>query len=477
MKDTIRKALLAGTWYHASPGELKRQIETFAAEAPSFEEEYKKTLLAVVTPHAGIDYSGRVAACAWKVAAGRSYDTVIVIGPSHRARFKGAAVYGGSGYESPLGIVPVDQELAARLVESGHGVVIEGDDGGIPENAIELQVPFIQVMLPGVPFVPVTMGTQDRKTCDGLAAAIIDSISDRRVLIAASSDLSHYLGYEEAVKTDSDTLAYLKRRDIEGFYLSVERGLSQACGSGAMAVAMIVAQAQGCDETRVLSYANSGDVTGDKSGVVGYAAVAFFRNDESGDERRHDGSTEEGMPELTDREKRDLLGIARASIEEILTGKRTGDTITPTALMKQPRGAFVTLKKRGMLRGCIGMIEPSKPLHKTVEDMARAAAFDDPRFPPLAPSELDEITLEISVLTPLREIRDAEEVEVGRHGLYIVKGGRAGLLLPQVALEQHWDRTTFLEETCRKAGLSGEAWKDRDTVIYVFSAEVFGENQ
>ncbi|HDR16646.1 MAG TPA: AmmeMemoRadiSam system protein B [Desulfobacteraceae bacterium] len=474
MKHTIRKALLAGTWYHASPGELKRQIETFAAEAPSFEEEREKTLLAVVTPHAGIDYSGRVAACTWKVAAERSYDAVIVIGPSHRVRFKGAAVYGGSGYESPLGVLPVDQELAGRLVGSGHGV-IEGDDEGIPENAIELQVPFIQMMLPGVPFVPVTMGTQDRKTCDGLAAAIIDSIGDRRVLIAASSDLSHYLGYEEAVKTDSDTLAYLKRRDIEGFHLSVERGLSHACGSGAMAVAMTVAQARGCDETRVLSYANSGDITGDKSGVVGYAAVAFFRNDESGDERYHGGSTKEDKPELTDQEKSDLIAIARARIEESLKGKRTGDNPVLTSLMKQPRGAFVTLKKHGMLRGCIGMIEPRKPLHKAVEDMARAAAFDDPRFPPLSPSELGEITFEISVLTPLREIRDVEEIEVGRHGLYIVKGSRAGLLLPQVALEQRWDRTTFLEETCRKAGLSEEAWKDHNTVIYVFSAEVFGE--
>jgi len=143
--------------------------------------------------------------------------------------------------------------------------------------------------------------------------------------------------------------------------------------------------------------------------------------------------------------------------------------------LEEKRGAFVSLKKRGRLRGCIGFIEAKKPLAKTVEEMAIAAAFQDPRFEPLKKEELKDLRLEISVLTPLRRIADVGEIEVGVHGLYIRKGGCAGLLLPQVATEYGWDRDTFLRETCCKAGLAPDAWRDRDTEIYHFSADVFGE--
>jgi hypothetical protein len=143
--------------------------------------------------------------------------------------------------------------------------------------------------------------------------------------------------------------------------------------------------------------------------------------------------------------------------------------------MKKKMGAFVTIKKHGQLRGCIGYIEAIKPLYTTVTEMAKAAAFDDPRFPPLRKQEMKDLTIEVSVLTPLREIQDTTNITVGRHGIYIVKGFHAGLLLPQVAIEHNWDRITFLEETCRKAGLPVSAWKDKGTKIYVFSAEIITE--
>ena len=177
---------------------------------------------------------------------------------------------------------------------------------------------------------------------------------------------------------------------------------------------------------------------------------------------------------LSGAEKRALLRIARESIEAELDGKKRPGP-AGKGLLDEKRGAFVSLKKRGRLRGCIGFVEPRKPLAKTVEEMAVASAFQDPRFPPLRKDELQDLRVEISVLTPLRRVVDADEIEVGVHGLYIRRGGRAGLLLPQVATEWRWDRDTFLEETCRKAGLAPAAWRDPETEIYLFAADVFAE--
>jgi AmmeMemoRadiSam system protein A len=179
---------------------------------------------------------------------------------------------------------------------------------------------------------------------------------------------------------------------------------------------------------------------------------------------------------LTDDEKRALLRIARESIEAEVEGKKPPAWKRP-GVLDEKRGAFVCLKKRNRLRGCIGFIEAKAPLAKTVEEMSVAAAFRDPRFPPLRKEELQDVQLEISVLTALRRIADVAEIEVGTHGLYIRKGGCAGLLLPQVATEYGWDRDTFLKETCRKAGLGSDAWRDPKTEIYIFSADVFGEGQ
>jgi len=178
---------------------------------------------------------------------------------------------------------------------------------------------------------------------------------------------------------------------------------------------------------------------------------------------------------LTKQEQDLLLKIARKSIEAGLTGEGIPPPEIKSDTLKEKMGAFVTLKKQGRLRGCIGFIEGKKPLYETVEEMARAAAFRDPRFRPVREDELRHLDIEISALTPLKQIHDIDEIEVGRHGLYLVKGCCSGLLLPQVATEYNWDRMTFLKETCMKAGLPEDAWKDTDAQIFIFSAHVFSE--
>jgi AmmeMemoRadiSam system protein A len=176
---------------------------------------------------------------------------------------------------------------------------------------------------------------------------------------------------------------------------------------------------------------------------------------------------------LTDEEKDVLRGVVRSTLESVVNGGSVPGFDNRHGKLGEQWGAFVTLNKRGRLRGCIGHIVGDKPLILTVADMARAAALDDPRFPSVGPGELDDIEFEISVLTPIRKIDDIEEIVVGRDGIIISKGWNRGLLLPQVATEYAWDRITFLEHTCNKAGLPKDAWKDEDTTIEMFSAEVF----
>lgn len=175
---------------------------------------------------------------------------------------------------------------------------------------------------------------------------------------------------------------------------------------------------------------------------------------------------------LSSSEKEQLKKLARETIESVLFGKDEAE-FTPTEALKEKRGAFVTIKNRNQLRGCIGYTKGFLPLYEAVKELAIQAAFRDPRFSPLQKTEWDDIDIEISVLTPMKEVRDVQEIEVGVHGLYIEKGPYSGLLLPQVATEHNWDRFTFLENTCYKAGLQKDAWKSKDTRIYVFSADVF----
>ncbi|HPC87080.1 MAG TPA: AmmeMemoRadiSam system protein A [Smithellaceae bacterium] len=179
--------------------------------------------------------------------------------------------------------------------------------------------------------------------------------------------------------------------------------------------------------------------------------------------------------ELTQQEKTALLEIARRAVIAKVANRELPRIYGDFPILKEKRGAFVTLKKRGHLRGCIGYIKAVKPLGETVQEMAVAAAFHDPRFPSVKSEEIRDLSFEISVLSPLQKIRNIEDIEVGKHGLYIVRGYNSGLLLPQVATEFGWDRETFLRETCFKAGLPHKAWKDKETEIYIFSANYFSD--
>ena len=212
---------------------------------------------------------------------------------------------------------------------------------------------------------------------------------------------------------------------------------------------MLAAKALGANKGKVLKYLNSGDVTGDRSRVVGYAAGLFYKTAGGTEKMKEEKKVGVDLG-LNDQEKKTLHHIAKTVIENKARGKAVPEFKVDSPILKENRGAFVTIQKKGQLRGCIGYIEGRGPLYKTVEEMAEAAAFRDPRFMPVSDKELPDLDIEISVLTPLKRITDINEIEVGKHGIYIKKGWYSGLLLPQVATEYGWDRLTFLEHTCKR---------------------------
>jgi MEMO1 family protein len=468
--EKVRESVLAGSWYPAPPEELRKTIEGFLSRVPS--TDMPGRLSAIISPHAGYAYSGQVAAYAYKLLEKQRFASVIVIAPSHHARFSGVSVYDQGGFRTPLGVVPLDKDLIAALEKRDRRIRFL-PEAHSREHALEIQLPFLQVVMPGFKLVPLVMGEQDLETCQWLAEAIGDCVKNESVLVVASSDLSHFHSYEEARRLDQIILDKVAALDPEGLIRDLNSGECEACGGGPMAATMMAARRLGANKGRVLHAASSGDVTGDRTRVVGYMAAAFWAESAGGMDARSQGSKVGVDLGLSAEDKALLRRIARETIEARLLSKKAPDLDALPASLKENRGAFVTLNRHGQLRGCIGRLAADRPIGEVVSEMALAAAFQDPRFRPLSSEELKDLEIEISVLTPFKRITGTDEIQVGKHGILMRKAGFSGLLLPQVATDHGWDRTTFLEQTCQKAGLPRDAWKDKNTEIYVFSADVF----
>jgi len=469
----IREPVFAGSWYPESPSELRRLVESYLEKAPGGDPSGK--LLGLISPHAGYLFSGGVAAYSYRLLRAEKPSTVILIAPSHHMRFSGVAAYPGSGFRTPLGILSVDRAMTDCLGKEAPKIQLRAD-AFEKEHSVEVQLPFIQVAAPDCRIVALVMGEQDLDTCRWLADALVRCIEKRPAVLVASSDLSHFHPYDQARSLDKVVQERVAALDPEGLSRSLSRNLCEACGGGPMVTAMIAARAMGGNRAQVLHYANSGDVAGDLNRVVGYMAAAIWAdsNVKAGPEPSPSNSPRVGVDlGLSSEDKAQLRKIARERIEAHCAGKKAPHLPSTSPKLAEPRGAFVTLNRHGQLRGCIGRIISDQPLAETVAEMAVAAATRDPRFPPVTSSELKEIEIEISALTPFRKVSSPEEIQVGTHGLYVRRNGSAGLLLPQVAVEHGWDRQTFLEQTCNKARLPRDAWKDPRTEIYVFSADVF----
>jgi AmmeMemoRadiSam system protein B/AmmeMemoRadiSam system protein A len=469
----VRPPEVAGSFYPADATALRNMVDGFLASAKP--PAIRGSVMALVAPHAGYQYSGAVAAYSYALVKGRKPARVVVISPSHIDAFGFASVYDGDAYSTPLGVVPVDKAFVSKLASMNPLIKLSSlghiAASGQQEHALEVQLPFLQRALGDFKLVPIVMGDQSYETCRALGAALAKLIGNSDTLVVASSDLSHFHTYDEAVKLDHKTLNAIQEWDYLSMTRNFETRVWEACGGGPIVAAMIASERLGAREAKLLKYANSGDATGDHSRVVGYGAVALVKPTAAA------RTAAEPEFSLTATERATLLKLAKTSVETAVREHHLYDYKgASTGTLAQERGAFVTLKEKGALRGCIGYVAPVKPLALTVRDVAALAALRDTRFSPVTPSELGQIEYEISVLSPLRHVLDVKQIEVGRHGLVMRRGENEGLLLPQVPVEEHWDRTTFLSQTCLKAGLPANAWQDPQTDIFMFTAVVFSDH-
>lgn len=457
----IKYPNVSGSFYPSDPKVLLNKIDSYLKEA--IVPEIGGRIIALISPHAGYEYSAAIAAHGYKLIQGKQYKTVIVLAPSHYHNFTGISIWPQGKFNTPLGDIEVDADFASKVMKKLEWAKFV-PEAFAREHSLEVQLPFVQKVLPRAKIVPIVMGSPNPPNSEALASVLKEIIGQRDdVLIIASTDLSHYHLYQEANSIDKTTIGYFVSLDCKGLWLAYLSGDAELCGLGPVMTVLSYAKDNQA-KIKILKHANSGDVTGDFSRVVGYTSAVFYREDNP-----------KGDAMLTIEQKKTLLKIARESMENyVKTGKRK-ELAVDDPVLKRHRGAFVTLNKSGLLRGCIGRIVSDAPLYEVVADMAIEAAIDDPRFPPVTAKELKDIEIDISALSPIEEIKDVNKIEVGKHGIIMRKGFFSGLLLPQVATEYGWDRETFLKHTCLKAGLPEDAWKDKSTQISIFSAEVFSE--
>jgi MEMO1 family protein len=466
----VRQPAVAGKFYPGDAKTLTTMIDAMlvTAEVPAVSGR----LVGIQVPHAGYEFSGPTAAHAFKLLQGMDSVTVVMLGTSHYVRLDKAAVYTRGSWCTPLGDAPVDEALAKAILAQDK-FLAEMPEAHAREHSIEVEVPFLQRVLSNFKIVPIMLLQPTFEQCDRVGKAIARAAKGKKVLLLASSDLYHGESYDEANRVDAATVDLMAKFEAQAFHDALVRDEAQACGGNAIAAMMVAAREMGADSAVVLAQTNSNDVMGERGGYcVGYSAVAFVASGKGSRDQEIEGSSD-----LTVEEQKSLLRIARNTLESHIRTGKVAEAKPLTPKLSEKRGAFVTLHEQGELRGCIGYVEPVKPVYQAVNEMAVAASTEDPRFPPVEVNELDKIDIEITVLSPLRPLPSPDSVVVGKHGLVIRKGYRSGLLLPQVPVEQGWDREQFLTHTCLKAGLPPDAYKASDARLFCFTGQVFGEKE
>ncbi|MFW5753844.1 MAG: AmmeMemoRadiSam system protein B [Marinilabiliaceae bacterium] len=473
MEVKDRKPAVAGMFYEGDSAALEEHLQRLFDEAK--EPVSEAEVAAVIVPHAGYVFSGGVAASAFnQISPDTKFERVFLIGSSHRMAFEGASVYTQGDYITPLGKVEVDREVARHLVESSS-VVSDNPAPHKEEHSLEVELPFLQHHLKH-PFklVPIMMGPHDASGPVDVAH-LLEPWFKPGNLFVISTDFSHYPPYEKAREVDSLTAGAILSNDPEELNRTLEgnkfkniEGLATSlCGWTSVLTLMHLTKDKDDLEYVDLEYKNSGDSRrGDKDKVVGYHAISVFRT--NGKKKVHDNFS------LNEQEKQWLLDHSYQTLRKVVGGEGKTDEgagEVPAGL-KTPAGAFVSLYKDDKLQGCIGHFGEDKPLYKVVEEMTRAAALDDPRFSPVSPGEIEDIKVEISVLTPMRKVDDVSDIKPGKHGILIKNGSRSGTFLPQVADKTGWNREELLGHCARdKAGLSWDGWKDSE--VFVYEAIVF----
>lgn len=477
---TPRKAAVAGTFYPAEPRALNAALDGLLADAVPAAGPRP---VALVAPHAGYIFSGQIAADAWQQAAGHHYDVLVLLGTNHTGVHpRRVAVYDGPGLDTPLGVVRTDVSLATALVASCDDCVADAS-AHAREHSIEVQLPFARRLFPAVPVVAAVVAPGHPAVAERFGRVLAATLRGRKPLIVASSDLSHYPPARQAYDVDRRTVEAILTLEPARLSAAAE-GTARlgvpdlgtcACGEAPIAAAMVAAKALGAVRAHAVSYANSAELgVGEPDRVVGYAAVAFTEGPAGLDLSGLPARPTPAAGALTGADRARLLALARTTLDRYLSSETLPLPRGFSDAARRQQGVFVTLRKRGALRGCIGQMQGSMPAPQLVQRMALAAALEDPRFPKVKADELSGLEIEISLLTPFARVKGPASVTPGRDGVLLEKDGRSAVFLPQVATEEGWGRDELLDNLCVKAGLPSGCWRSGAT-LSTFQADAFGE--
>jgi MEMO1 family protein len=462
----VREPVFAGQFYPASEKELSRQLNEFFAEAKVPAESHSPR--AIIAPHAGYIFSGKVAASAYnQIVSPTVYRRVFVLASSHQYFFKGAAVCKSEFFSTPLGKVPVDTELVKKLIESNN-LFRYHEDAHRYEHSLEVQLPFLRYKL-GENFllVPVIIGTNNPSDCQGIATTL-EPWFTKDNLFVISTDFSHYPAYDDAFENDLQTADAICSNDTEillrqiDTLKNIDNLATSLCGWTSVLTLMHLTKDKKL-EYKKIHYLNSGDskAYSDKERVVGYWAISVYEKKEK--------------MIVTKKSQKELLKKARKSIVQFL---ESGQKEIPTAfdlseVLSEFSGMFVTIYVNGELRGCIGSLNAEETPESMVQQLAVSAACDG-RFESLKKQELQKMKLEISILSPLKKIESIDEIKLGKHGIFMKKDSCSGTFLPQVIKKTGWNLDEFLGHCARdKAGLNWNGWKNAE--LFTFEVFVFGD--
>ncbi|MGH7197430.1 MAG: AmmeMemoRadiSam system protein B [Candidatus Omnitrophota bacterium] len=462
-----REPFVAGVFYPEETSELSGKIDHFLSLVPPQKKD-PRPLLGLILPHAGYIFSGQTAAYGYQMLNGRHFDTVILIGPYHRGPILGASIWRGGAWKTPLGSVPVDAEMADALFAEDPSFQFT-QDAHLTEHSLEVQLPFLQKVLKNFKIVPILTSVPSLEKSAALAKAILKHSAGKNVLVIASTDMSHYHTDAEAKRLDEESLKLIEKGEPGAFSEAVRTKKAEFCGSAAVLTMLELAKFTGNADNEVLRYATSAEASHDESRVVGYGSVALYKG-------KREVSPAAGAvrkEELTARQRKKLLKIARQAVNAYVTEGRIPEFRVYDPALKESKAVFVTLRKEGKLRGCIGQFLPNEPLYLSVRNTAIHSAVKDARFQPVTEEELKDLDIEISVLSAPRRVKSTDEIIMGVHGVIVRQGGRSGVFLPKVATETLWNKETFLKNLCKKTGFPDRCSEDPTTELYTFTSYDF----
>lgn len=507
----------SGLWYPGSKNDLKQLLDSLDKRASiDYGMQVRgDQIVALISPHAGMQYSGEISAAVYRLLAKKKIKKIIILAPSHFQYFSGIALPEFDIYQTPLGKISVDKLIINKLKQNQIFSFVPS--AYYPEHSIEMQLPFIQYYLPAAKIIPLIVGQINNDQIDQVAQCLKNLI-DKNTIVVVSSDFIHYGPRFDYVpfnnlpnsvsnnmliddlnktiinnivsrvkKLDSDIFGKISQKNSQEFISLLDATKATVCGKVPIAILLKIIELMSASSNNKNKKNNNKEIL---VRLVGYQ-TSYSNLDEKSNIKDNNFVTYQGIIftqesnnlVLNNYEKRSLLSYARQTLEnsfnkDIVEESLIEPIITPPLLTRS--GVFVTLyshkNNKKELRGCIGTVISDKPMYKLVSDMSLAAAFKDSRFMPLQKKELKDIDIEISELTAPKGVRSFKDIVLNKHGIILTLGEKSALFLPNVAKDFNWDLPTTLEQLSEKAGLSKDAWKDKNVKFQVFEASLFKED-